>query len=55
MTEVTNLGTRFVEEFCGERTGTNTCAVGLHDTIYVANLIGADTQTCAGTSTNGVR
>ena len=54
MTEVTNLLASLIEQLCGERTSTYTCAVGLHDAKDLANLVRTDTQTCAGTRTNGV-
>ena len=54
MTEITNLLARFIEQLRGERSCADTGAVGLHDAIHIADLIGADTQTSAGTCTDGV-
>ena len=55
MAEVSDRLTRFIEEFCGEWTCADTGAVGFHDTIDVANLVGTDAKTCAGTCADGVR
>ena len=54
MAKVTDALARLVEQFGGEWTGTDTGAVGLHDAIDLANLIGANAQTGAGSCTDGV-
>ena len=54
MTEVTDELASLVEQLSGERTGTDTGAVGLHDAIDLANLVGTNAQTGAGTCTDGV-
>ena len=54
MTEVTDALARLVEQLGGEGTGTDTGTVGLHDAIDLANLVGTNAQTGAGTSTDGV-
>ena len=54
MTEVADLLARLVKELRGEGTGTHTGAVGLHDTVDIANLVRTDAQTGAGTGTDGV-
>ena len=53
--KVANLLARLVEELCGERTSTHTCAVSLHDAEHLANLVGTNAQARAGTSADGVR
>ena len=54
VTQVTNEFARLVEQLGGERTRTDTGAVGLHDAINLANLVGSDAQSCAGSRTDGV-
>ena len=54
MTQVTNLLASLIEELCGERTGTNTGAVSLHNAEYLANLVRTDTQTGASTCTDSI-
>ena len=54
MTDVAHLLAGFIEQFCGEWTSTHTCAVCLDDTEHIANLIRTNTQTDAGTCTDGV-
>ena len=54
MTEVTDALARLIEQLGGERTGTDTGTVGLHDTKHFANLVGTDAQTGAGACTDGV-
>ena len=54
MTEVTDELASLVEQLGGERTGTDTGAIGLHDAIDLANLVGTDAQSCAGTCTDGI-
>ena len=55
MPQVTNLLTRFIEQLSREWACTYTSAISLHDTIYITNLIGTDTQTCAGSRTDRIR
>ena len=43
-----------IKEFCGERTCTNTSAVGFHNTIYLTYAVRTDAKTGAGTGTDGV-
>ena len=54
MAEVTDALARLVEQLGGEGTGTDTGAVGLHDAIDLANLVGTNAQTGAGSGTDGV-
>ena len=54
MAQVTDALARLVEQLGGEGTGTDTGAVGLHDAIDLANLVGTDAQTGAGSCTDGV-
>ena len=55
MAQVTNLLACLVKQLCRERTGADACAVCFHDTEDIANLVGTDTKTGAGSSTNGIR
>ena len=55
MSEVAYLCTCFVEEFCWERTCTNTCTVSLHYTIYIANAVRTNAQADASTCADGIR
>ena len=54
MPQVTNLGTSLVKELCWERTSTHTCAVSLHDTIYITYLVRTDAQSDASSCANSV-
>ena len=54
MTEFTDLGTCLVEELCREWTCTDTGTVSLHDTINITDAVRTDTQTDAGTRTDGI-
>ena len=54
MAEVTDLLASLVEQLCGERTCSDTGAVGFHNTIHLSYFIRTDTQTCAGSCTNRV-
>ena len=54
MTEVTDALARLVAQLGGEGTGTDTGAVGLHDAIDLANLVGTNAQTGAGSCTDGI-
>ena len=54
MAQVTDALARLVEQLGGEWTGTDTGAVGLHDAIDLANLVGTNAQTGASTGTDGV-
>ena len=54
MTQVAYQLTRLVEKLGGERSGTYTGAVGLHDAIHLANLVGSDAQSGASAGTDGV-
>ena len=54
MAEVTDALARLVEQLGGEWTGTDTGAVGLHDAIDLANLVGTNAQTGASACTDGV-
>ena len=54
MAQVTDELARLIEQLGGEGTGTDTGAVGLHDAIDLANLIGANAQTGASTCTDGI-
>ena len=50
-----NLGTSLIEELCWEWTCTYASTVSLHDTIDIADTVRTDTQTDAGTRTDGIR
>ena len=54
MAQVTDALAGLVEQLGGEWTGTDTGAVGLHDAIDLANLVGTNAQTGAGSCTDGV-
>ena len=54
MAQVTDALARLIEQLGGERTGTDTGTVGLHDAIDLANLVGTNAQTGAGSCTDGV-
>ena len=55
MTQLTYECACLVKQFGGERAGSHACAIGFHDAIHIANLVGAHAETCAGTRTDGVR
>ena len=55
MTQLADGVASGIEEFCGERTSTDTRTISLHDTINLANTVGTDTKTgaCSGTDSVG--